>query len=103
MAKSKDDIQAEKAQKQAEKQKRAFDSIINERRYQDQLPENRMANNEDGHTVGDYVAMVAHYTKEALEAYAKRPGDEPAKHELRKIAALCVRCFEEHGTADRQW
>jgi len=41
------------------------------------------------------------YLDKALEAYAMNFGDAPALRGIRKVAALAVRCMENHGALPR--
>lgn len=53
------------------------------------------------HTVGEEVLMICHYSDLAKEAWTKNYGDVAALNQVRKIAALCVRCMENHGAIPR--
>lgn len=76
-----------------------YHAINGERDYQNSLGSNRT----DGHekTVGDYLTMLSVYVRKAEEAWTSTSGDELALHEIRKIAAIAVRCMEEHGALPR--
>lgn len=75
-------------------------AIINtERDYQDRLGADRTVG--DQKHVGDYLTMMRAYMAKADEAWTFNAGDKKALEEIRKIAAICVRCMEEHGAEPR--
>jgi hypothetical protein len=53
------------------------------------------------HEVGSYLLLMEQYLTEARQAYTKNAGDLPALDQLRKVVALGVACFEEHGVPAR--
>ena len=74
--------------------------IINqEREYQDNLSEERT----DGHihSVGEELILLNVYLRKAMDAWADNPGDTYALDQIRKIAAIAVRCMENHGAPPR--
>ena len=80
--------------------------IDEERQYQDILKKDRAEFPTDGtrsikHSVGDFSTMLQQYQNELVEAWTKNPGDEPALHVMRKIAAIAVNCMEQHGAPPR--
>lgn len=77
-----------------------YDVIDGERDYQNALPDSRT----DGadRSVGDYIVMAERYMRKAIDAWTDNPGNGPALHQLRKVAAICVRCMEEHGAPSRE-
>jgi hypothetical protein len=76
-----------------------YAAIDGERDYQDSLPPSRT----DGQprTVGDYLTMLSYYLDQARADWTMNPGNEPALAQIRKIAAISVRCMEEHGVIER--
>jgi hypothetical protein len=76
-----------------------YDRINEERNYQDSLGEDRT----DGHfrSVGDELVLMEVYLRRAFDAWANNPGDMKALDEVRKIAAITVRCLENHGAPKR--
>jgi hypothetical protein len=48
-------------------------------------------------TIDGYVLMVDHYLRAAIDGWVTTAGDGVALNNLRKVAAVCVRCLEEHG------
>lgn len=48
-------------------------------------------------SVDGYVLMIDHYLRAAISSWAIQI-DEESRFELRKVAAVCVRCLEEHAT-----
>lgn len=79
-----------------------YSVIDSERTFQDKIQVGY-----DGRTdgrqksVGDYLTLIRNYSSKADAAYSGNPGDDPALHEIRKIAALCVQCMEIHGALPR--
>lgn len=73
--------------------------IDGEREYQNNLGGSRT----DGSpkSVGDYIMMLDYYLSHAKEAWVNNPGIKMAMHDVRKIAAIAVRCMEEHGAPPR--
>lgn len=53
-------------------------------------------------TVGEYLTMLDTYLRRAQDAWTTTAGTEAARHEIRKIAAIAVRCLDDHGTPRRQ-
>ena len=83
-----------------------YAAIDSERWYQDHLKKGRAANPTDGtrsieHSVGDFITMLSFYLREAQAAWTVNPGDGPATHSIRKIAAIAVNCMEQHGAPRR--
>lgn len=76
-----------------------FAVIAVERKYQDSLGKYRT--NEPEHSVGDELTMLGTYLRKAEDAYTNNPGVEMALHEIRKLAAIAVRCMETHGAPKR--
>jgi len=77
----------------------AYAAIDGERDYQDAMkvgPDGRTDGRQK--SVGDYLTLIRTYSNKADAAYAGRPGDTPALHEIRKIAAIAVQCLEVHGS-----
>lgn len=73
--------------------------IYQERDYQKNLGPERTDG--DSHTVGDYLVMLDTYLRRAKDAWTGNPGVIPSLREVRKIAAIAVRCMEEHGAIER--
>jgi hypothetical protein len=75
-------------------------AVVNsERDYQEKLREVRSTN---GHrTMGDYLVLLNHYIVEANQSYVKNRGPVMSIHEVRKIAAIAVKCMEEFGAPKR--
>lgn len=73
--------------------------IDGERDHQDNLPSGRS----DGRPkdVGSYLTLIREYSRKADAAYTDVCGHHKALDVVRKIAALAVRCMEEHGAPAR--
>lgn len=79
-----------------------YQVIDKERDHQDSFkvgPDGRTDGREK--SVGDYLTLIRTYSAKADAAYYGSPGDTPALHEIRKIAAICVQCMEVHGAPQR--
>lgn len=82
-----------------------YAAINTEREYQDSfvLPENEYWQT---HTLGEFILMLNQYSAQAQDKWT-HPTDPDAQgfeislHEVRKIAALAVRCMEQHGAPPR--
>lgn len=79
-------------------QAKALVSVIEERSYQDrkwgtvqQRP----------HEVGGYITIMRKLLSDAEAAWATSRGDASALDELRKVVAVGVACFEQHGVPHR--
>lgn len=79
---------------------KVYKIIDGERDYQDRLPPSRTDYSKK--TVGDYLTMLQYYVHKAHESWVTTSGNDGALHEIRKIAAICVRCMEEHGGKERE-
>jgi uncharacterized protein CbrC (UPF0167 family) len=57
------------------------------------------------HTLGEFILMLNQYAAQAQEKWThhsdKEDGFPASLHEVRKIAALAVRCMEQHGAPRR--
>lgn len=76
-------------------------AIDEEIAYAKSLGLDRVEPSETPHTVGDYLTMLSTYLRKAQDAWTFKAGDRAARHEIRKIAAIAVRCLEEHGAPRR--
>jgi hypothetical protein len=84
----------------------AYKAIDSERDYQDSfvLPGREYYQT---HTLGEFVLMINQYASQAMQSWTHhKDGDSPDEfppslHEVRKIAALAVRCMEQHGAPRR--
>ena len=81
-----------------------YQAVDSERDYQDQfvLPERRYYQT---HTLGEFILMLNQYAAQAMQKWTHHTDaidDTPESlHEVRKIAALAVRCMEQHGAPKR--
>jgi len=51
--------------------------------------------------VGEELALLQAYVAQAINAWSFNPGDAKALNELRKVAAIAVRCMEHHDAPAR--
>ena len=77
------------------KQRDVFRLISEERDYQDSLGSDRTDGHQ--HSVGEELVLLEVYLRRAFDAWADNPGDQQALDQVRKIAAIAVRCMENHG------
>src|SRR4051812_11953230 len=81
-----------------------YAAVDSERDYQDQfvLPERQYYQT---HTLGEFIVMLNSYARKAEDSWThhkdKLDGFPESLHEVRKIAALAVRCMEQHGAPKR--
>jgi len=81
----------------------AYKAIDSERDFQDSfvLPERQYYQT---HTLGEFILMLNQYAAQAQEKWTHHSDKEdvpPSLHEVRKIAAIAVRCMEQHGAPKR--
>jgi hypothetical protein len=76
-----------------------YEIINEERAYQDVLSADRTDGTDK--TVGEYIVMLQYYLDKAVEMWTMKPGTLPAMDQVRKIAAIAVRCMEQHPTPRR--
>lgn len=82
-----------------------YTAIDTERDYQDSfvLPERRYYQT---HTLGEFILMLNQYAAQAQQKWTHHTdaveGFPESLHEVRKIAALAVRCMEQHGAPFRE-
>ena len=80
-----------------------YKAIDSERDFQDNfvLPERRYYQT---HTLGEFILMINQYAAQAQQFWTNHADDEVPRslHEVRKIAALAVRCMEQHGAPHRE-
>jgi hypothetical protein len=78
----------------------AYEAVESELQYQEHLPPGRT----DGQprTCGEYVLMLRALSRKAEQAWYENAGNGCALEQVRKIAAVAVRCMAEHGAIPRQ-
>lgn len=87
---------------------KVFGIINDERDYQDAQRESGGVHPHHGrfqkqiHTVGEELILMKVYLDKAIAKYANNFGDAPALHGIRKVAALAIRCMENHGALPRE-
>jgi len=52
-------------------------------------------------SVGDYLTMMQGYMNRTFETWVSTAGNEPTLHFIRKVAAIAVKCMEQHGAPSR--
>jgi len=86
-----------------------FRCLEDERNFQDTLFKNQAM------TIDQFLLRIGFYLRKAEDTQidseisqacfkhfgGNTPRPNRALHELRKIAALCVKCFEQHGIQER--
>jgi hypothetical protein len=73
--------------------------IDSEREYQGDLGPDRTDSSD--HSVGDYLVMLDTYLRAAKDEWTNNAGVVMSLHNVRKVAAIAVRCMEEHGAPSR--
>ncbi len=53
-------------------------------------------------TVGEFLTLIRTYSTRADDLWTGLPGDITALDQIRKIAAICVSCMEQHDTPARK-
>lgn len=86
------------------KRSEVYKAIDTERDYQDQRWNENTTTSNGYHEVGAWLTFLRTYIREAEEIIS-RNGDPEATdqsmHTIRKIAAMCVCCMEQHGAPHR--
>ncbi len=83
------------------KRGKVFAIIIDERDYQD-MQQGGGRFEKKVHTVGEELLLMKVYLDKAIAKYASSYGAASALHGIRKVAALAVRCMENHGALPRE-
>jgi hypothetical protein len=82
---------------------KVYEAIDSERNYQDKfvLPERQYYQT---HTLGEFILMLNQYSAQAMSKWTHHSDIEPPEslEEVRKIAAIAVRCMEQHGAPNRK-
>jgi hypothetical protein len=81
--------------------KEVFECIDGERRYQNLLPKGRSSGEEL--PVAGEVLLLDKLMGDVKAAYYQNAGDMEAIAVIRKIAAVAIRCMENHGVIERTW
>ena len=72
------------------KQEAVFQLISEEQVYQNTLGDDRTDGHQ--HSVGEELVLLDVYLRRAFDAWTDHNGDQYALDEVRKIAAIAVRC-----------
>jgi hypothetical protein len=75
-----------------------FATIEGERSYQDKMSNGKVL------PIEGEILLIDNYLQQAKSAYTKTRNDDeetPTREVIRKIAAICVRCMEHHGSPPR--
>ena len=75
--------------------------IDGERAYQDAQRGTAKTDRPLPHPVAAELLMLERYIGHARTAWVDNPGDLDALHQVRKVAAIAVRCLEVHGAPKR--
>jgi len=85
--------------------KDVYKVIDGERTYQDEKWGDTLSGGRPGNgerSVDEFVCYIAGYTNDMVKV-ASHFGDTQAKLDvMRKVAGLCVACFEQHGCPERR-
>lgn len=82
--------------------KTVLEAIEDEITYAKGLDSSRVKNQERPHTTAEYLTMLRTYLNKADDAWTLHGGDTLALHEVRKIAAIAIRCMEDNGVLFRE-
>ena len=85
----------------AEPREQVYTKIDAERNYQDSLSTQHLGKP----TIEGELLMLQEYINKARIAWTDNFEDndeEPARHFIRKIAGIAVRCLENHGCPERK-
>jgi len=85
------------------KREEVYNVINHERNYQDSfVKENEYNEGQSFESVSAEMVMMKTYLDKAFHEWTHNKGEEKALHELRKVVALGVRCFENNGVPKRK-
>jgi len=86
-----------------------YQAIDTERAYQEKVwgdngerRTNPETNQNSQHAVGNWMTFMEYYLRQAQDRLTTEHGHQGALDSLRKVAGLCVACFEQHGVPSRQ-
>lgn len=79
--------------------KLVYQIIVGERKYQDSLGPERTDSAQ--HSASGHLVVFGTYLRRALDGWTENPGDDVAIDNIRKLAAIAVRCMESHGIVPR--
>jgi hypothetical protein len=85
-------------------QETIFERIRDERHYQVRRWGYRQPDGqfiEPQHSVGDFLIYMQDYLTEAVHQASRNDGNEEALSCLRRVVALGISCFEQHGVPAR--
>lgn len=83
-------------------QQEVFQVLREERDYQNSLNPNWCHGGAP--SIAEEILMMQTYLNRAQTSYTSKYGDKTAGlYELRCVAAMAVRCFENHGCPRRVW
>ncbi len=77
-----------------------YDAIDSERDFQDNFIAQKGLN--QFKSVGEFLTLIRVYSNKADNAWTYNGGDSSSLEEIRKIAAICVACMENHGVKKRE-
>ena len=83
------------------KREDVYELIDGERAYQDALGSERVVQSRMARSVCEELVLLQVLVQRAFEVWVDTPADEEALVMMRKIAAVAVRCMEQHGTSPR--
>lgn len=83
------------------KREDVYKIIDGEREFQNTVWDVYKGDNNDAKAVGSHLTLMATYLRQAQDGYTHYDGNRKALEEIRKIAALAVRCMELHDAPER--
>lgn len=76
-------------------------AIDDEIKYAKGLGPDRVQQQERPHTTAEYLTMLRTYLNQADRDWTCAAGDDLALHDVRKIAAIAIRCMIDNGVKRR--
>lgn len=87
-----------------DRREEVYETIDRERAHQDSFWGKSASDGRPGHgerSIDEFATYVAGYSAELTRVCSKGPKKYAKLDIIRKIAALCVQCMEQHGMVDR--
>lgn len=79
-----------------------LDAINEEIAYAKGLGPDRVESQERPHTTAEYLTMLDTYLRRAQDGWTAVAGDQLALDEVRKVAAIAIRCMLDNGVVRRK-
>lgn len=73
-----------------------YKAIDSERDFQDDFIQDKGLNPHK--SIGEFLTLIRHYSSRADSSWCRAEDNQKTLDEIRKVAALCVACMENHGS-----